>query len=171
MDGPTRFLVIGYGNPGRLDDGLGPALAAALEARTIPGVTVEANYQLAVEDAAQIAEHDVVVFADAAVAGPEPFFVRRVGERPVEGLGSHTIEPEALMGLAKDAFGAETRGFALGIRGYEFNEFGERLSARAQRNLDAALSFLDARLRSGTFDGMETEEGHGAPESESEEKR
>lgn len=171
MGVPPRFLVIGYGNPGRLDDGLGPALAEALERKAIPGVTVESDYQLAVEDAAQIAEHDVVVFADAAVAGREPFFVRRVGIRPLEGLGSHTIEPEALMALARDAFGAETRGFALGIRGYEFNEFGERISDRARRNLDAALEFLEARLRSGTFDGVETEGGPAAAESESEDMR
>ncbi len=171
MGAPTRFLVIGYGNPGRLDDGLGPALAEALEAKAIPGVTVESDYQLVVEDAAQVAEHDVVVFVDAAVAGREPFFVRRIGTKPAQGLGSHTIEPEALMGLARDAFGAETRGFALGIRGYEFNEFGERLSERARRNLDAALEFLESRLRSGTFDGAETDGGPAAAESESEDMR
>ena len=70
---PATVLVIGYGNPGRLDDGLGPALAEALAALELPGVTVEANYQLTVEDAAAVAEHDVVVFADASVNGPEPY--------------------------------------------------------------------------------------------------
>lgn len=163
-----RVLVIGYGNPGRLDDGLGPALADAIERRAIPDVTVESNYQLTVEDAAQVAEHDVVVFADAAVDGPEPFFWKRVGVRPPQGLGSHTIEPEAVMGLARDAFGAETRGFALGIRGYEFNEFGERLSERARRNLDAAAGFLDARLRSGRLDGDDSEGGGNALQRKSE---
>ena len=49
---PRKVLLIGYGNPGRLDDGLGPALAAAVEKLAIPGVTVDADYQLNVEDAA-----------------------------------------------------------------------------------------------------------------------
>lgn len=44
-----RILLIGYGNPGRGDDGLGPALAAAIEAMELPGVTVEADYQLMVD--------------------------------------------------------------------------------------------------------------------------
>ena len=72
----AKVLVIGYGNPGRLDDGLGPALAAAIESAAPAGVTVDADYQLTVEDAAAVAEHDVVVFADAAVDGPEPFYFR-----------------------------------------------------------------------------------------------
>ena len=60
-----KILLIGYGNPGRLDDGLGPAFAKAVEALHTPGVTVEANYQLAVEDAHAVAQHEIVVFADA----------------------------------------------------------------------------------------------------------
>ncbi|MCU0727503.1 MAG: hydrogenase maturation protease, partial [Planctomycetes bacterium] len=68
-----RVLLIGFGNPGRRDDGLGPAVAQAVEGWGIPGVTVESDYQLHVEDAAAVSEHDAVIFADAAAAGPEPF--------------------------------------------------------------------------------------------------
>ena len=50
-----RILVIGYGNPGRLDDGLGPAVASAMEEFNLPGVSVDSNYQLTVEDAASAA--------------------------------------------------------------------------------------------------------------------
>jgi hydrogenase maturation protease len=142
-------LLIGYGNPGRLDDGLGPALAEAVERMGLDGVTVEANYQLAVEDAAAIAEHDAVVFADAAVAGPEPFSWAPVAPRGEVGFSSHSIEPPALMALAERLFGATARAYALGIRGYEFNEFGERLSESASANLAAALSFLEPLLRTG----------------------
>ena len=71
----TNVLIIGYGNPGRLDDGLGPALAEIMEEKRLPGLTVDANYQLAVEDAAQVAQYDVVVFADAAIAGDGPYWV------------------------------------------------------------------------------------------------
>ena len=51
----------------RLDDGLGPALADALEKLDLPGVSVDADYQLMIEDAAEVAEHDFAIFADAAV--------------------------------------------------------------------------------------------------------
>ena len=43
-------LVIGFGNPGRLDDGLGPALAARFEAKGLDDVVVDADYQLTVKD-------------------------------------------------------------------------------------------------------------------------
>ena len=72
------ILLIGFGNPGRLDDGLGPAMTGAIEALGLPGVAVEADYQLTVEDAAELARCKVVVFADADATGPEPFWVRRL---------------------------------------------------------------------------------------------
>jgi len=150
----NRFLLIGYGNPGRLDDGLGPALAEAVAALAIPGVTVESDYQLGVEDAAAAAAHEVVVFADASVSGPEPFAfcsVEPAAEACV-GFSSHSVEPAAVLALARDLFRARTRGYALGIRGYRFNEFGERLSDQAEANLAAALRFLVPVLRDGRFD-------------------
>jgi hydrogenase maturation protease len=146
-DCDLRVLLIGYGNPGRLDDGLGPALAAAIERRGIGGVTVDADYQLTVEDAAAIAEHDVVVFADAAVAGPEPFSFRRIEPKPPMSFSSHSVEPEAVVALAHDLFGVRTKAYVLAIRGYVFNEFGEALSERARANLAAALRFIEPRLR------------------------
>ena len=146
-----KVLLIGYGNPGRVDDGLGPALAEAVAATGPPGVTVDADYQLTVEDAAAVARHDIVIFADADVGGPEPFAFRRIEPKTTLTFSSHEIAPEAVLGLAHDLFGARTRGFALAIRGYEFNEFCESLSARARANLDQAVGFIGRVLREGDF--------------------
>ena len=71
--GPMRVLVLGYGNPGRRDDGLGPRLAEELSRMGLPGVDVDSAYQLQAEDAAAVADHDVVVFVDAYVSCPDPF--------------------------------------------------------------------------------------------------
>lgn len=144
-----RVLTIGYGNPGRLDDGLGPAMAEMLEALALPGVTVDADYQLTVEDAAAVAQHDAVVFMDAAVTGPEPFSFQRVvpDDRSAVTWSSHSLEPAMLMALARDLFGAGAEGFVLAVRGYEFDDFGERLCDRARDNLAAALQFLVPVLR------------------------
>jgi hydrogenase maturation protease len=146
-----KVLVIGYGNPGRLDDGLGPALAARLEALALPGVTVDADYQLTVEDAATVAAHDVVVLVDADTSGAEPFHFDRLAPTPGLGFSSHSVSPGALLALAEDLFGARPEAWVLGIRGYDFNEFGERISERAQANLDAATAFVVATLRSRAF--------------------
>jgi len=152
----NSVLVIGYGNPGRLDDGLGPALAEALERLNIPGVSVESNYHLAVEDAAAVAAHRYVVFADASVAGREPFFFTLVRPGRHASFSSHTVEPEAVVSMARDLFGADTKAYALGIRGYRFDEFGEALSEKAMENLTAALRFLVPVLREYTFDAAVT---------------
>ena len=154
MDGATqtRVVLIGYGNPGRLDDGLGPALAAAIEARGIPGLDVESDYQLTVEDSHTVAQHEVAVFADADVAGPEPFGFDKIDPAEDAGLefSTHAIEPAQVLALARRLFGAKTDAYVLGIRGYEFDGFGERLSPGARSNLRAAADFVEKVLRDGT---------------------
>ena len=51
-----RLLVLGWGNPGRRDDGLGPAIVEELDGMGIAGVTAESDYQLSIEAAADLAE-------------------------------------------------------------------------------------------------------------------
>lgn len=141
-----KVLVFGFGNPGRLDDGLGPVFAGELEKLALQGVTVDSNYQLSVEDAAAVAEHDYVVFVDADVAGSEPFSFQRVVPQAHLSFSSHSISVEGLMGMAGELFSSKAEAFMLGIRGYEFNEFEERLSQRAEANLNEALAFLKKAL-------------------------
>ncbi|MCX7590734.1 MAG: hydrogenase maturation protease [Kiritimatiellae bacterium] len=149
------ILLIGYGNPGRGDDGLGPALAQALEKLELPYLTVMSNYQLNVEDAVTVAAHDVVIFADAAVRGREPYSFQPVldAEPLAAGYSTHSMEPANVMALARQLFGARTRGYTLGIRGYEFDKFGDELSPKARENLAAALRFVTECVRHGVFNG------------------
>ena len=144
--------MIGYGNPGRLDDGLGPALAGKLEQEELPNVTVDSDYQLTVEDAAAVAQHEVVIFADAAVDGDGPYYFRRLEPADSAGFSTHHISPAGVLGLARACFGAAPRGYVLGIRGYEFDDFGEGLSPKARGSLSAAFDFLLAAIRRGDFD-------------------
>ena len=140
-----RVLVIGYGNPGRLDDGLGQALAERIEALGLPGVATEVCYQLAAEHALSVAGFDTVVFADADTEGDGPYTCRRLEPLALSCFTTHHLDPRAVLGLARDVYGAEPAGYLLGIRGYEFNEFDERLSRRAADNLDAAVQFIQSR--------------------------
>jgi hydrogenase maturation protease len=147
-----RILVYGYGNPGRGDDGLGPALAAALEGLNLPATTVESNYQLSVEDAAEVAVHDAVIFVDADLSCSVPFRFERVTPEKALSFSSHSVAPGALLALADELFGKKTEGYLLGIRGYEFNEFKETLSSLAQENLGEALKFVTRALEERRFD-------------------
>jgi hydrogenase maturation protease len=145
-----KVLLIGYGNPGRLDDGLGPALAEQIDTLTLPGVTVDSDYQLTVEHAHDVAEYDVVIFADAHVSCPEPFEVRRIEPTGVTvSFSSHSVSPEGVIALAAELFDATPAAYTLGIRGYEFNEFGYGLSDRAEENLRQAVEFLARAARVG----------------------
>ena len=77
------MYLIGYGNPGRCDDGLGPAFAARIAARDLPGVTVSTDYQLTVDHALEIAQADRVVFADALMRSDAPFRFGPVSPAPI----------------------------------------------------------------------------------------
>jgi hydrogenase maturation protease len=153
-----RVLVIGYGNPGRADDGLGPALAERLEAMALAGVTVESDYQLSIEHAAMAAEHDVVVFADADAHALEPFYIRPLEPTPAARFTSHGVAPGEVLYLARTCFGAAPRGYLLGIRAAVLDRFGEGLSGPAREGLDAALRFLPrfvaGQIEASAGDGM-----------------
>jgi len=137
-----RIFLIGYGNPGRLDDGLGPALAAEVAKKKIKNLTVEVDYQLNVEDAQDIAEHDIVIFADASCRGGEPFFFEKIQPKAEISFTSHSVEPQAVLAMAHDLFNAKAEGYVFGIRGYDFNDFGEKLSIQAKANLKDAIPFI-----------------------------
>jgi hydrogenase maturation protease len=144
-----RALLIGYGNPGRGDDALGPALAEAIEALGVEGLKVEVDFQLNVEDAWELKGYDLAIFADAAVLGAEPFFWREIQPADAASFSSHAASPEGVLALARRLFNAKVRGFVIGIRGYEFDVFGAPLTPRAQANLGQAIAFLTDRLRAG----------------------
>ncbi|MCI5220757.1 MAG: hydrogenase maturation protease, partial [Candidatus Electrothrix sp. LOE2] len=78
MNSPPSVLVYGFGNPGREDDGAGVALAEHIRAAALPGVTTDSNYQLNVEDALLLSEHDIVIFADATRSPVDRFSFYRL---------------------------------------------------------------------------------------------
>ncbi len=159
-DENCKTLLIGFGNPGRLDDGLGPALAEAIEKLSLPDLVVDSDYQLTVEDAAEVAKYKLVILADADVSGPEPFWVKRITATGGHlSFSSHSVNPRGVLGLAKELFKAEPECYLLGIRGYEFNEFGERLSQKAQANLAEAVEYIKNGLLQGELKEIRPEGG------------
>lgn len=150
MPRPRPVLVLGYGNPARRDDGLGPALARRIAAMEIPGVQVRTAYQLNVEDAELVSRHDVVVFVDACLQSPPPFGFRELEPGPdTLEFTTHSLAPEGVLGLARSLFGASTRGFAVGVRGYDLHEMVESLTADAAVNLEETLTWMVRALEPG----------------------
>ena len=154
MSPTPSTLILGWGNPGRLDDGLGPAAADAVAQLRSPGVVADSDYQLTVEDAAEVARYPRVVFVDADPSGAPPFRWQRLhASARGPGFSTHGVTPGAVLSLSRDLFGAEPEAWLLGIRGYEFDRFGEGLSERARENLSRAVSFLRSAIESGEFPG------------------
>jgi len=148
-----KVLLLGIGNPGRRDDGLGPVLAERVEALGLAHVTVDSDYQLTVDDSAAAAESDVLIIADAAAAGPEPLSFTRLEPTDHLEFSSHSVEPGGVLGLARQVFGKMPAGYVLGVRGYEFDHTLEPgMSSKAMANLEIAYAFLVPLLESGEFE-------------------
>jgi hydrogenase maturation protease len=139
-----RVLVLGYGNPGRQDDGLGPAAAIALDGLRLPNVDAFDNYQLNIEDAIEVADHDEVWFVDAARSGP-PIAVTPLSPSPTVDFTSHIVRPQTILAIAARCWERAPPAFLLAIRGYDF-EFLEALTPGARGNLRLAMAMLTARL-------------------------
>ena len=83
-----------------------------------------------------------LIFADAAVKGEDPFIFKEIHSQQAMSFSSHSVSPETVLFCAEKMFNARTKAYLLGIRGYEFGEFEERLSERAERNLEEAFEFV-----------------------------
>lgn len=142
-----RVLILAWGNPSRGDDALGPRLIERLEALqagpTGAGPELLTDFQLQIEHALDLVDRDLVVFADAAASGPEPFGFGPVAPEPTISVSTHALSPGALLDVFRRVLGHKGPAcYLLGIRGYAF-DLGTEPSPRALANLDAALAFLD----------------------------
>ena len=140
-----RILVIGYGNPGRQDDGLGPAVAAVIDAMGFPNVSTIENYQLALEDAIEIADQDIVWFVDATREGDSPCAIGRLLPDLDIAFTSHLLKPQSLLAIAEQQFGRSVEAYLLSIRGYRF-DFVEGMSEQARNNLGLAVALMRRRI-------------------------
>lgn len=156
-----RIRIIGYGNPSRLDDGLGPAMIKELEKEKLVGIDLETDFQLNIEDLVGLENYSAVIFVDADVSCAPPYDFYPVEPEADISFSSHTVSPASLLGLAESHFGIRIPGYVMAIRGFEFDDFAERLSDAAQDNLQQAKAFLLEFLshRGHTVNGTFNSEG------------
>lgn len=141
-----KVLLLGYGNPGRGDDGLGPALVEVLAER-FPQATAQLAIQLQPEHVLDLAACDLALLADAGMRTPSPFTFKRLRPRQDLSVFSHALSPQGLLAVYQKVMGRRAPPvFLLAIAGESFS-FGVGLSRKAQEHLRAALSFAEALLR------------------------
>lgn len=139
------FLVVGYGNTLRGDDGVGQRLAWAIEDEGWEGVKTIACHQLTPEVAETVSRAEAVVFVDAEVGGPAKSRIRRLEPGSSSRVLAHAADPGTILALSRDAFGRAPRAWLLTVPAFETG-FGEKPSARALKEFPRALGML-RRLR------------------------
>ena len=142
----SRTLVMGIGNPGRGDDGLGPRLVERLEPARPESADLDSNYQLNVEDALACSHYATVIFVDASASGKAPFEFSQLEPARDIAFTTHELSPASVLALCEELYGRRPEAWLLAIRGYAW-DLGESLSPLAEINLSAALAFLVGRLK------------------------
>lgn len=140
-----KILIYGYGNPGRQDDGLGILFADAIQEFAVSNnwshIRTETNYQLNIEDAAEISDEDLVIFADASMETIDRFRYDKLEPSDQENFTMHAVHPAYVLFLCHSIYGRTPRAMLMHIRGEEW-EFREGLSEKARENLSAAIGFI-----------------------------
>ncbi|MGD0639952.1 MAG: hydrogenase maturation protease [Roseiarcus sp.] len=138
-------LIVGYGNPLRADDGVGPAVARAFAAEAaIDGVDVVSCRQLTPELAERFAAADLVVLIDAE-AGLEPGGIRITRLQAATALSSafgHHVDPRELLHMSGKLYGRSPEAFLVTV-GASSLALSEGLSAA----MAAALPEVIAAVR------------------------
>ena len=136
------MLLVGIGNSGRGDDGLGWEFVERINALGFDSLDCEFRYQLQVEDAALISKYDVVVFVDATHDKLRSGFqMSRCISAPHSFFTSHAEAPGAILYLANELYTRFPKTYTLAISGTEW-ELQTSLSQEARRNLDTAVNFF-----------------------------
>lgn len=145
------LLVLGWGNPSRGDDALGPMLVDALAAyagRALPAGSVDclSDYQLQIEHALDLVGRDRVLFVDAAVGLDAAYEVRSVQPQRERRFSSHTLSSQALLQVFVDLQGcAPPACTLLALRGRRW-ALGEEPDAAAREDLACALEWATGWL-------------------------
>jgi hydrogenase maturation protease len=156
---PSRAptLIIGYGNPSRGDDALGPSALDEIERRMARHsdwgqIELVTDFQLQIEFVTDLFERRQVIFIDADVDvdgdvdRDKPFSFGPLVAKADASFTSHALSPASLLMVYRNYYGCDAPPcFLLGIRAYEF-ELGTPISAAARDNLDAAMTMLEQWL-------------------------
>lgn len=142
----SRILLLGVGNSGRGDDGLGWAFLDALDKDIASRVDCEYRYQLQIEDAELISHYDVVYFIDADKKQHENGYqLRKARPRGGYNFSTHQLHPQTVLYLVSRIYHRTPEAYILGISG-EIFELEQGLTDYAKENLIQAMLAFGKRF-------------------------
>ena len=144
------ILLFGYGNPGRGDDAVGPALIEAMQTyldehnhsagiESFIDAECLTDMQLQIEHVTDLVGRDRILFIDADMSCQEPCALRLLPPEKDDSYTTHAMSPGALIFTYQQVYGhTAPPAYVLSIRTYAF-ELGDDICDQARQNLSLAI--------------------------------
>ena len=149
----VNLWIIGFGNPHRRDDGIGPHVTDRLKRRFdgAEGVNIVSLHQLGPELAEDLRAATGVIFIDAA-QGPLPGGCSWSEVRPVSDMRRivHSLTANALLGLTQLIYDRCPPAWMVSVQGSDFG-FGEGLSRAAAESANRVTGEIARVIHRGLF--------------------
>ena len=133
--------IVGYGNPHRKDDGIGPYVVEQLshDLGDGPGIGLLSLHQLDPVLAEEVQAAEVLILVDATV---EPLerglqWTRVQPTQDLSACDTHHLQPGGLAGLLESLYQRSPAMWVVSVQGSDFG-FGEGLSLEAQEKAQRA---------------------------------
>ncbi len=155
-----KFIILGYGNPDRGDDGVAYHLLNELirkysarkedltdfqEAGILdltPEIDLWYNLQLIPEISQDLANYEHAIFLDAHTAEiPEPIFVKEITPGYKNSPFTHHLTPGSCLELAERLYQHAPHATLVTVRGYSF-DFSRELSVETKKLAEQALNTI-----------------------------
>lgn len=141
MKKSDSIIVLGIGNNGRQDDGLGWMFLDFLEEQN-SDIDTEYRYQLQIEDADLISNYKTVIFVDATKEETEEgFYLEPCHPSEKYSFSTHALAPETVLYLSDKLYDHNPDASVFAIQGYDW-ELMIGLSEKGTINLDKAIKYF-----------------------------
>ena len=146
MKDTDKIIIIGIGNSGRQDDGLGWAFVDDIT-KKFPNLEVDYKYQLQIEDAELISSYNTVFFIDATKENTiKGFSYTKCQVSEQYSFSTHALKPETILYLCNTVYNKKPDSYILGIEGYKW-ELKIGLTEKAKLNLKNAITFFNDTIQ------------------------
>ncbi len=141
----NKTIILGIGNNGRQDDGLGWSFLDFLDDEH-SNIDLEYRYQLQIEDAELISTYDTVIFVDATKEyTKDGFYLNPCHPSEKYSFSTHALKPETVLYLSNKLYDHNPRASIFGIQGYDW-ELKIGLSEKGSVNLNKAKKYFKDKV-------------------------
>ncbi len=138
----AKILLIGYGNPTRMDDGVGWYIANMIRESIGDKIEVMEADQLSVEMIEDIKDRQIVIFVDAHVSEEDDWIrISEVEPDSKLGLTAHIVSPSNLLSICQSIYNKYPKAYLYSVKGVNF-DFSEELSEQTRRSADEVVKLL-----------------------------